>query len=115
MKKIFGLTLLLIPALLLAQENPIKIISDKKDLNEKKGTPAVSLSEPLYILDGKILPSLVVDPKDSMRWVRPLELIDPSTIEQVTVLKGIAAKEKYGEDGKNGAVEIILRKKESQW
>lgn len=113
MKKLLGLTFLFLPALLLAQENPIKIKSDKKEINEKSSIPAITVSEPLYILDGKILPSLVVDPKDSMHWVRPLELIDPATIKEMTVLKGIAAKGKYGDAGKNGAVEIILRKREN--
>ena len=53
---------------------------------------------PLYILDGKEISA------DTMKE------IDPNTIESVTVWKNSKATEKYGEKGKDGVIEILLKK-----
>ena len=61
----------------------------------------LSTSEtPIYVLDG------VATTKEYV------ETINPDTIESVNVLKGKAAKDKYGEKGKNGIIEITLKKKD---
>ena len=50
--------------------------------------------DPLYIVDGK--EKKIDKDKD----------LDPNTIKSINVLKGDKAKEKYGDKGKNGVVEI---------
>ena len=68
---------------------PLKIIPIEGKSNE----PA-----PLFVVDGKEVAYDVV-----MK-------IDPETIESLTVLKDKAAVEVYGEKGKNGVVEVKLKK-----
>ncbi len=58
-----------------------------------------SKNPPLYILDGKIISKKAV------------EKLPADNILKITVLKGDAAKKKYGEKGKNGVVEITSKKK----
>lgn len=53
---------------------------------------------PLIILDGKEIPN------------EGLEKLNPNTIESLNVLKDKNATEKYGDKGKNGVIEIILKK-----
>jgi len=53
---------------------------------------------PLYILDGKAI--------SEKEW----RLIDPEKIETVNILKDKPAEEAYGTKGKNGVVEIRLKK-----
>jgi bla regulator protein BlaR1 len=36
--------------------------------------------------------------------------LDPSKIASINLIKGLSTKDKYGEDGKNGVVEITLKK-----
>ena len=50
----------------------------------------------LYYLNGKQITKEVVD------------LLDPDKIKSIDVLKGDKAKEKYGEKGKNGIIEITI-------
>ncbi len=52
----------------------------------------------LYVLNGKIVPKSVVDKTT------------PSSIESVNVLKGKDATDKYGVKGKDGVIEITLKK-----
>ena len=64
-----------------------------------------SQNPPLYILDGK-----VIDPAK-------METLKPELIQSINVLKEQNAIDKYGEKGKNGVVEILLKQtdtKESQ-
>ena len=68
-------------------ENQIKSTYDNKD-----GTT------PIFIIDGKESSKLAS------------EKIDPDDIESVSVLKGKKAEEKYGVKGKNGVIEITLKK-----
>lgn len=58
--------------------------------------PATTADEPAFYLNGKKISKQAVD------------LLDPSKIKSVDVLKGPKAIEKYGDDGKNGAVEITM-------
>ncbi len=51
---------------------------------------------PLYVLDGKVIPSL--------------EKISPDQIESIQVMKGPQATKVFGEDGKNGVVLVISKK-----
>ena len=57
-----------------------------------------SNAEPLYLKDGVITPA------------KDVQNINPETIESINVIKGESATAKYGEKGKNGAVEIVLKK-----
>ena len=57
-----------------------------------------ALQTPLYVLDGKMVTKEEADE------------VDPSCIEQVIVLKGKDATVKYGNKGKNGVVEIVIKK-----
>ncbi len=56
-------------------------------------------TNPLYIVDGK---------KQSKDF--NADSINANTIESVTVLKGDNATDKYGNEGKNGVIEIVLLK-----
>ncbi len=52
---------------------------------------------PIFIVDGK--------------QVKKLKNTNPDEIESINVLKGKAARKKYGKKGKNGVVEIITKEK----
>ena len=68
--------------------NGIVLITTKKTITPK----------PLMILDGKKVDSSLLD------------LIDPSRIQSVNVLKNESATALYGDDGKNGVVMITTKK-----
>lgn len=57
-----------------------------------------STNPPLIMIDG------VVQPESNFKN------IDPNFIESMNVLKAKTATDKYGEDGKNGVIEIIIKK-----
>ena len=74
------------------------------DENEEKAEVRVfktyaEASDPLFILDGKPIPS------------EQVKEIDPSTISNMEVLKDQSAIEKYGDKAKNGVVVITTKKK----
>lgn len=71
-------------------ETPIKIQLEDP-------TSAASGVKPLFIVDGKGIPSL--------------SQFSPADIESVTVLKGAEAIKAYGEEGKDGVIEITTKKK----
>ncbi len=54
----------------------------------------------IYIIDGLETP------------IANVRKISPDILESITVLKGKVAKDKYGEKGKNGIIEITLKKKD---
>lgn len=57
----------------------------------------------------KLKPLYIVDEKEvSEEFIRGLK---PESVETITVLKDKSAAEKYGEKGKNGVIEIKLKKK----
>ena len=55
-------------------------------------------------------PLIIIDGKEAEEAVN-LDSLDPNTIESINVLKGPSAEKAYGEKGKNGVVEITLKKK----
>ena len=55
-------------------------------------------------------PLIIIDGKEAGEAVN-LDSLDPNTIESINVLKGPSAEKAYGEKGKNGVVEITLKKK----
>lgn len=54
--------------------------------------------KPLLIIDGKKVPN------------KEMKHLDPNTIESINVLKDKSAIKKYGEEGKNGVIEITSKK-----
>jgi hypothetical protein len=73
----------------------------KEDQNDSKETIVIKANnktKPLYYLDGKAITN------------EELNKIAPEKIESITVLKGESAIKKYGEKGKDGVVEILLKK-----
>jgi hypothetical protein len=55
-------------------------------------------------------PLIIIDGKEAGEDIN-LDSLDPNTIESINVLKGPSAEKAYGEKGKNGVVEITLKKK----
>ena len=55
-------------------------------------------------------PLIIIDGKEAGQAIN-LDSLDPNTIESINVLKGPSAEKAYGEKGKNGVVEITLKKK----
>lgn len=74
----------------------INVKNDNDTVPEKPVDP-----KPLYMLDGE-------------EFSGDLNTIDPFNIESVNVLKDKSATDKYGDKGKNGVVEIILKKSDKQ-
>ncbi len=81
--------------------NSVNIITKSADdsnrkvkLNSIKNAPP-----PLYILHGEEISE------------EEMQMIDPNKIESISVLKDKSAENKYGEKGKNGVIEIVLKKK----
>jgi len=75
--------------------------SDDKDTRIViRGNATLEGQKPLYIVNGKPVPSSEI-------WLKDL---DPDDIESVNVLKGQSAKTLYGKDGKNGVIVITTKK-----
>jgi hypothetical protein len=55
-------------------------------------------------------PLIIIDGKETGGDIN-LDSLDPNRIESINVLKGTSAEKAYGEKGKNGVVEITLKKK----
>ena len=55
-------------------------------------------------------PLIIINGKEAGEAIN-LDSLDPNTIESINVLKGPSAEKAYGEKGKNGVVEITLKKK----
>jgi TonB family protein len=69
------------------------------EITMKKGSGLLGIEgRPLVVIDGVITKDQNVDK------------IDPNTIESVSVLKDEMATQKYGEKGKNGVIQITLKK-----
>ena len=75
----------------------------KASMEEKKGRQShISLSsrpdtDPLFVINGV--------PQNKYA----LELLDKDYIKHINVLKGEKALEKYGEDGNNGVIEVVMK------
>jgi len=70
------------------------------ETNIAKSDPLNNYNKPIIIINGE-----KADPNVKIND------LDPNKIATVDVLKGKVAKEKYGEDGNNGVIEIILKEK----
>ena len=63
-------------------------------------------SRPLIVVNGKIIGRMETNDKES-----PLNKMNPDDIDSINVLKGENATKKYGADGENGVIEILLKKR----
>jgi TonB-dependent SusC/RagA subfamily outer membrane receptor len=68
---------------------------------ESASTPRNTMTEALFVIDG------VIQNRPSQE---ALELVKPEDIQSINVLKGPGATALYGEQGKNGVVEITTKK-----
>jgi TonB family protein len=59
--------------------------------------PNMNGNPPLYVIDGKIV-------KEGLKE------LDPNSIESISVLKDETATDKYGDKGKDGVIEVTLKK-----
>ena len=78
------------------------IITSKKQTDKKPGAELeirridADMDNMLYYINGQ----------ESSK--EAVELIDPTKIQSIDVLKGKSAEKKYGEKGKNGVIEITI-------
>jgi hypothetical protein len=63
-----------------------------------KSTPKADKNTPLCVLEGKVISK------------SELDKINPDAIESISVLKGKNAVNAYGKAGKNGVIQITLKK-----
>lgn len=103
MKKL--ILLLLIPIWGFSQND--KTNKDNRPISEtsvktERSTETVKVLNPIYVVDGKITDKDIV------------EKIDVNDIDSIQVWKDENAVEKYGEKGKDGAIEIYLKKKKEE-
>ena len=68
---------------------------ETKDVTPQTLAEKFGKNKPIYVLDGK--------------KVEDIENMDPTTIESISVLKNESAVAKYGEEGKNGVIEITSK------
>lgn len=81
-----------IPTKPMAGDEEITVNADATIINSGSITP-----KPLYIIDGEIAKE------------NALKSLNPNQIKSINVLKGKNAINKYGDDGRNGAIEVILK------
>lgn len=86
-----------------------KSATDKYGTKGQHGVIEITLKKNtnLIIKSGDPKPTIIVDGKE---YAKDLNTIDPNTIESVNVLKGESATNKWGTRGKNGVIEIVLKK-----
>ncbi len=82
----------------------------RKSSPSKLSTSVASVTKPLLIIDGEIMPNLVKSKIDSSKMVDPLDEINSNDIEKVEILKGLQATTVYGEAARNGVVKITMKK-----
>ncbi|MEM1123923.1 MAG: T9SS type A sorting domain-containing protein, partial [Bacteroidota bacterium] len=105
-----------------AKNGVVEIVSKKQaakmkapaNQSEKKKTEQHLMNEkiasdkrPLLVVDGKILA------KETTTTIKSVADIDPENIATINVVKGEAALKKYGDQGKDGVVEITTKNKTS--
>ncbi len=94
-----------------ASETTIEIIKEEPlSIEDEMNKPAQSkikirgtastTEQPLFVIDDEIMDRSVND---------PMTELNPNDIEYINVIKGEAAKEKYGDKGANGVVEIYTK------
>ena len=78
-------------------------IDTPESANQKTGVPRqeAPMSGALLVIDGEIMGTV-----NSSELIKS---VDPQDIESISVLKGESAKEKYGQKGANGVVEIYTK------
>jgi len=76
----------------ISSDSGIQLKSDKRTIDVS------SADKPLIVIDGVIAED------------QNMDKIDPETIQSITVIKDETATKKYGEKGKNGVLEITLKK-----
>jgi TonB-dependent starch-binding outer membrane protein SusC len=78
------------------------------------GTSISASNEPLYVIDGVPIDNAAVEPtnvgQNSSLGRNPLNMINPSDIESITVLKDASATAIYGSRGANGVVLITTKR-----
>ena len=79
-------------------KNGVVEITTKKITENNIKVQSKGVSNPIYVVDGKGISKMDVDE------------LNKDTIEKISVLKGEKAIEKYGDKGKNGVIEIFLKK-----
>ncbi|MDA1144181.1 MAG: TonB-dependent receptor plug domain-containing protein, partial [Bacteroidetes bacterium] len=97
-------------------------VSDKKEVSDPKTTKdqkeqkggygtkiVVKRKANSWTADGKNQPLYVVNGK-TLEKGADIKDIDPDRIKSINVIKGQAAKEKYGDKGINGVIEITTKK-----
>jgi outer membrane receptor for ferrienterochelin and colicin len=86
---------------------PLLIVSFflKGQANETESKPkTISPTQPLYVLDGKIVAIEIVKDSYGEKIVTPDGTTSLDQIEKIEVLKGDSAIKKYGDSGRNGVV-----------
>ena len=76
-------------------ETEEKAVLQTDSVNDQPKLP----DDPIYVVDGKI------------ENQETFKKIDPKNISSISVLSDEDAEKKYGKEGKNGVIEIILSKK----
>lgn len=68
-------------------------------------------SHPLMIIDGVTLPrsQLDIDARGTVSGGGALDVIDPNNIKSISVLKGLAATNRYGAEGNSGVILITTK------
>lgn len=89
-----------------SSQNALRVVGEKRmdnsqDVVERVVINTAGENQPLYILDGTIISGI------------ELQKIKPENIESISVLKDKSAIDMYGDDAKNGAVLITLKKSNS--
>lgn len=77
--------------------------TDKYGNKAKEGVIEITLKSPIKGFNGLVI-------VDGKQYKEGLDQIDPNNIQSMNVLKDAAATEKYGSRGKDGVIEIILKK-----
>jgi len=86
--------------------------SDKKELDSIKPNKIWIQKSPkksVIITTDSLTPLIVIDGQ-IRKEANLMNSLDPNTIESINVLKGASAEEQYGNEGKNGVIEITLKK-----
>ncbi|MEP1034977.1 peptidoglycan DD-metalloendopeptidase family protein [Ekhidna sp.] len=82
----------------------LKILNEKLRFEDNKQNPGISISgsgeNPLFVVDGEV--------------VTGVSELEPDEIARIDVLKGKSAKEKYGDKGKDGVIEITTKNKQKE-
>ncbi len=76
--------------------------SEIERVTGSKPTKPEDSDQMLLVVDGKIVSDRSEKPE-----------LDPAAVESINIMKDAAAIKKYGDKGKNGAIEVILKKGKS--